>query len=518
MKAFPLVVRVLSASLFIALLAGCRHEPGVIPTAAADDGYPDHIRALLVNRCATAGCHNDASSINAKGLNLTSWEKLFAGAASGSVIVPFNIENSSLLHFVNRDPALGPVSSPAMPYNNQDPDEPLNPLTRDEYISLRDWILAGAPNKRGEFPFGAKADTRQKIYCTMQGCDLLGVLDAETRVVMRYIPIGKSAGIESPHCVRVSPDGRYAYVSFIKSDWVQKIDTRTDQVVGEINLGPVAPPPPQGGPPSTQGGAYNVLHLSQDGERFVVTNWKGNGDVIVVKAADMTVERHFGGGGIFQFPHGVAALPSFDTFYVTAEYGNVVYKISRVGYYYKKIKIDNGPETFDALTRDPHEIIFSPDYSRYFLSCQASNEVRVMDAHTDALLAVIPVGARPREMDISRKYPYLFVTCEEDAAPAPMKGSVYCIDYNTYQVVRRMEDGRFSQPHGIAVDDRAGLLYVASKNTDPNGPQQHHASACTGRNGWYSVYSLSTLEPADGKRYEVSVEPYSMDARFKGAN
>lgn len=518
MKAFSYISSGLFAVLAVVLLAGCKHEPGVAPAATTDDGYPEHISALLVTRCATAGCHNDASAVNSKGLNLTSWEKLFAGAASGSVIIPFHLENSSLLHFINRDSSLGPVFSPAMPYNNQDPDVPVNPLTRDEYLAVRDWIMAGAPNKKGEVPFGSKAETRQKIYCTMQGCDLLGVLDAETRLVMRYIPIGKKASIESPHCVRVSPDGRYAYVSFILSDWVQKINTQTDQVEDEINLGPVGAPLTQGGPPSTQGGAYNVLHLSQDGERFVVTNWKGSGDVIVVKTADMTVERHFGGDGVFKFPHGVAALPSFDTFYVTAEAGNVVYKISRLGYYYKKIRIDNGPETFDALTRDPHEIIFSPDYSKYFLSCQYSNEVRVMDAHTDALLAVIPVGTRPREMDISRKYPYLFVTCEEDAATAPIKGSVYCIDYNTYQVVRRMEDGRFSQPHGIAVDDRNDLLYIASKNTDPNGPRQHHASSCTGRNGWYSVYSLSTLQPADGKRYEVSVEPYSMDARFKGPN
>lgn len=504
MKAFSLIA--LSALAAFAI-AGCKHEPGALPTAAtADAGYPDHIRAILVDRCATAGCHNDASSINAKGLNLSTWAKLFEGSSAGAAIVPYNLPNSSLLHFVNLDSSLGPVARPAMPYNSQNPDEPINPLTRDEYIALRDWIAAGAPNKNGQAPFFSNADSRQKIYCTMQGCDLIGVLDAETGLVMRYIQVGIVDNVpESPHCVRVSADGRYAYVSFLGSDLVQKIDTREDKVIGQTNLGTVAT------------GDWNVLTVSEDGERIAVTNWKNDGDVVIIRTSDMSILAHYGGPDLFEYPHGIAAVPTFDTFYVTAEYGNVIYKFSPNGAYFKKIRIDGGPETFLPLTRDPHEIIFSPDRSKYFLSCQASNEVRVMDAKTDALIASINVGIRPREMDVSRTFPYLFVTCEEDVAPAPMKGSVYCINYNTLQVERVMQDGRFAQPHGISVDDQKGLVYVASRNASSTGPAPHHASACAGRNGWYTIYDLNTLMPANGKRFEVSVEPYSMDARFKGA-
>ncbi|MBK8658706.1 MAG: hypothetical protein IPN22_07490 [Bacteroidetes bacterium] len=38
----------------------------------------------------------------------------------------------------------------------------------------------------------------QKVYITNQGCDVVSVIDPETNLLMRYIPVGTAAGIEAP--------------------------------------------------------------------------------------------------------------------------------------------------------------------------------------------------------------------------------------------------------------------------------------------------------------------------------
>lgn len=484
-----------TALFFCLFLPSCKHEPA---EGSGDYGnFPVKVGRIFVKRCATAGCHNAASAINANGLRLDSWDQLFNGGNNGAAVIPFDIQNSSLLNFINTYPDLGPLQGPTMPLNQ-------TPLSRDEYIAIRDWIANGAPDKDGNIPFGANPVTRQKIYLTMQGCDLVAVIDADRKVVMRYIRVGKTSAIEKPHCVRVSPDGNYAYVSFLSGDYIQKIDTRTDQIVAEMDVSAII-----------ENGQWNVLTLSPDGSKFVVSNWTGNGAVLLCNANTMQLIQKFEAPGAFTYPHATASNAAFDTFYVTAQYGNVVYKISPNGFY-KRVRIDNAPETFTAGTRDPHEIIMTPDRSKYFLTCEASNEIRVMDAHADTLLKAIPVGIFPQELAISTVRPYVLATCMEDnnSTPGNYKGSVYVINYNTLEIVQRI-DGRFYQPHGITVDDKNGLFYVGSRNASTTGPAPHHPSSCEGRNGWYSVYDLNTLQPHNTKRYEVSVDPYSADARFK---
>ena len=156
----------------------------------------------------------------------------------------------------------------------------------------------------------------------------------------------------------------------------------------------------------------------------------------------------------------------------------------------------------------------APDYSKYFVTCQNSNEVRVMDAHTDSVLAVIPVGAFPQEMALSISKHYLFVVCMEDAANSRTGalGSVYVIDYTTLQVVTVLY-GDFYQPHDIAVDEMDALVYICSTNANPSGPAPHHVPVCNGRAGWYTVYDLNTFQ-MDNIRYQVDVFPYAIANRF----
>ncbi len=478
------------------------------PVVEPDFGkFPDAIGKIIVSKCATAGCHNAESYHNCAGLLLDSWAHMFEGGGNGAAVVPYSPDFSPLLYFVNTDPARGTVATPTMPYDVT--GQNANTLSDAEYNTLKEWIANGAPDKDGTIPFASEPDTRQKIYLTQQGCDQVAVIDARSNLVMRYIPIGTSTGnIESPHCLRISEDGMHAYVSFLNGTAIQKIDTRTDKVMSSVALGT---------------GSWNILYLAPGDSALATSDWTSNGRVVYANTNSMvTLPGLTGSGaGAFVYPHGITSDATFDTCFITAQYGNVVYRYAPKIPHYKKISINGNPPTTtssgDNTSPNPHEIMMSPDHSKYFLTCQGTNEVRVMDAHTDAVLAAIPVGTFPQEMAISRSKQLLFVTCMEDGSNplTGRKGSVYVININTYAVVKAIY-GDFYQPHGIAVDDRNGHFFVASTNANPEGPAPHHATACGGRAGWYSVYSLNTLDPVTNTRYQVTVMPYSADTRFKG--
>ena len=173
--------------------------------------------------------------------------------------------------------------------------------------------------------------------------------------------------------------------------------------------------------------------------------------------------------------------------------------------------------TSNVTTPNPHQIQFSPDHSKYFVTCQNTNEVRVMDAHTDTLIRAIPVGTFPQEMDVCLSKNYLLAVCQQDAAnPNPgFLGSIYVIDINTLKVVKVLY-GNFYQPHDVAVDEQDGLLFIPSRNVSVSGPPPHHATACGGgRPAWYSVFDLNTLSPVDNIQYNVPSDPYAISVRFK---
>lgn len=493
------------AAIFI--VQSCVHKPGVAPMT--DDGnFPADVARILVSRCAIAGCHNAASYTNAGNLRLDTWDHLFEGGANGAEVVPYSIAYSPILYFVNTDSSLGPVSTPTMPYSTT--TMPQTPLTKAEYETLVKWIGNGAPDKNGKIAFSGNADTRQKIYITQQGCDQMAVVDGASHVIMRYIPIGAIANqTESPHNTRASYDGTYAYVSFLYGNYVQKIDTRTDKVVAAANVGSLR-----------LNGAWNIMCVAPADTALTITSWLGDGLLAYVNTADMSVvpSKTLGGGSTFVYPHAVASVPTFDTFFITAQYGNVVYKVSASGLLYKQVSLNGAPPVTSTDTssggQNPHDIIMSPDNTRYFVTCQGTNEVVVMDARKDTVIAHIPVGAYPQEIAISATMPYIFVTCMEDATPLPgMKGSVYAINYNTFE--KTAIYGDFYQPHGLAVDDQGGLLYVVSTNSNPNGPAPHHATACSGRAGWYSIIDLHTFQSYNNRRYQLTVLPYSATVRFR---
>ena len=160
----------------------------------------------------------------------------------------------------------------------------------------------------------------------------------------------------------------------------------------------------------------------------------------------------------------------------------------------------------------PHEIDFSPDGSRYFVTCEGptANQVRVYNTANDQLITAINVGLKPVEMSISEKRNLMFVTCMEDNFFPFTTGSVRVIDMTTLTEIKKIEVGW--QPHDLVVDDDEDIVYVANRNY--GGPAPHHASACGGQNGYMVAIDMKSLQLKPDFKAEMSVDPYSITIKY----
>ncbi len=465
----------------------CNKEPQVIDLTV---GFPQEIQEIFATKCATAGCHNDKSFQNAAGLNLSSWDKLiYDGGTSGSVVIAGRPEFSSLFQFINSYEDLGLTAVPQMPLNQPN-------LSREEVMTIKKWITDSCKSLEGDVPFAKGFEVRKKVLIANQGCDVLAVIDAESKLIMRYIDLGKRQEIESPHFLSMSADGQFFYTCYINGDVVHKFSAKTGQLLGEAYITP---------------GLWNVVRVTPDGKTVYVSDLQSNGRIANVNTETMTLRAMYG-QGLFISPHGIETSEGAgDTLYITAQNGNSFYKFIPKAFQNTTISLVKGQApNFQVGTYDPHEVTWSPDRSKYFFSCQASDEVRVFDAKTDTLLKVIPVGEYPLEFAISKNKKLLFVSCTEQPNPtnALLRGSVDVIDLNTLTVVKTLY-GKFFQPHGMAVDETRNELWVASRNATADGPPPHHVSACGSRNGYFEVFDINTWQRVTSAR-ELSVDPYAV--------
>ena len=71
-----LSVIALSAGMLVYALSSCKHEPFDLTKG----DFPEDISRIVINKCATTGCHDAAGAVNAARLRLDSWDELFKGS------------------------------------------------------------------------------------------------------------------------------------------------------------------------------------------------------------------------------------------------------------------------------------------------------------------------------------------------------------------------------------------------------------------------------------------------------
>lgn len=475
------LILVLIIFSIVILFSSCTKDVGSFNYASL--GYPQDVAKIIVTKCAVTGCHNDISKGAVGGLSLETWDKLFEGSRGGAVIIPYRPDYSTFMYYTNSYNELGTIQlNPKMPIGE-------DKLSIDEQKIIYNWIKNGAPNASGLIKFSDNP-LRKKFYVSNQGCDLITVFDAKSMLAMRAVDVGNAPNIEAPHFIKVSPDNKYWYVSFIGSNVFQKYSTANNSLVGQVNIG---------------GGSWNTFALSSDGKYAYLVDWSIPGQIKKIQTDNMILENTLGG---LVYPHGSAINKTNDTLYVTAQTGNYLLKISTDFLSLTPVVLDNSGSPSDLSTLDPHEVLLNQANNNYYVTCQKSNQVKVLSKTTDQVVATVNVGDFPQEMAISYSKNYLFVTCMEDVTTfgSDKRGSVYVIDLSTFVVVAKVYTGH--QPHGVIVDEVNKRVYITNRNVAVGGPAPHHASLCGGKNGYITAIDMNTLKLVDGFKTEVSVDPY----------
>ncbi len=473
----------------IALIGGCRPDDAVIDLAGS--GYPNKPGRIILSSCAVSGCHNELSKEAAAGLSLSTWDHLFEGGRSGPCVIPYRPDFSTLCYYVNTDKTLGVTLQPSMPLN-------MPALSKEDYLVLRDWIASGAPNRDGVVKF-SDDPYRKKYYVSNLLCDEVTVFDAATRLPMRYVSVGSGLSAKYAGVIKVAPDGQYWYVSFLAGNLIKKFRCSDDAFVGSISLG---------------AGSYHSFTITPDSKKAFCLDYALPGKIVYVDLQSMSVSATYTNGGNFFYPRGAAVNASSTVLYVGAQFGNYIYKIDISNPQSPVIsekQIDGTATSIYNSYLDPYEIMFTPDGSKYFVTCQYSSQVRVMQTSNDSLLAVLPMPYYPQQMSISSSTNYLFVSCPADTLSFPGKrGSVAVVDYTTNTLVTKLYAGW--EPYGIGLDEEAKLLVVSNMNINTGGPGPHHVTNCGGRNGYASFVDLNTLTVSP-KKIELANVPYSVAIR-----
>lgn len=455
------------------------------------EGYPEQIGKIVVGQCSVSGCHNPVSSYACAGLDLSSWEALFKGSRANSSVIPYRADLSFLLFSINTFNDLGPKLYPTMPLNKK-------ALSKDEVITIREWINKGAPNDKGEIKFADNIN-RKKLFVANQGCDLVTVFDTQSKLIMRTINVGNSLQTEAPHDMIISPDGQYIYLSFYAGNLFQKFRTSDNSKVSEVTLSDYS---------------WHSIDISGDSKVGITTHLSGNGKATLIDIENMKIIETYQGSGLLIYPHGCALNYDASMVYITSQQGNYIYKINLSDTHNPDINtIMLQPGTMPASNGvyKPYTIKYFPDYSKYAVTCQGTNELRVFDAANDSLLRIIKTTGVPQLMSFSNRFPYLFVSCMEDSANAQTASRVNVINYNTLQLVSAIFTGY--QPRGIAVDDDNNCVWVANRNISPVGWAPHHTTLCNGNNGYITIIDMQSLKLIPEWKAEVSVDPYCIAFR-----
>ena len=476
--------------LFVPLVAilifisACTKDVGKIKSNEQLNNYPEAVGNIIINKCAVSGCHNTKSKDAAGGLNFETWDLLFEGGKTGPAVIAYRPDFSTLLYYTNTYQEYGSVQlTPRMPINE-------DALSKDEIKTLFNWISQGAANSQGQIKFPDNESTK-KIYVANRGCDVVTIFDAKSKLPMRYVDVGETRGIESPVKIKVAPDNKHWYVSFISGGFFLKYSVADNRQVGKVNLGP---------------GNWLNFEISADSKTAYVVDAGKNGKIAAVDLTSMS--STFTNG--YNYPQGINFNKTQSHLYITSQFGNYIYKAAVNNLSNPvTLTIDKSNVPNENAGYDPHNITFSPDFTKYYVSCQGTNEIRVFQTDNDALIATISVGKFPQQLSFSKSTPYLFVSCSKDSAStANQISNIAIINYQTNSLVKTMYAG--FESYGLVVDDDNKCVYITNRNLSVNGPLPHHRSLCSGRNGYVTAIDLNSLNLIPNFKAEVSNDPYSI--------
>jgi YVTN family beta-propeller protein len=349
-----------------------------------------------------------------------------------------------------------------------------SPLPTNELQTIVQWIRNGARNDAGAIPF-PEPRPFGKVFFSSQSVDLVGVLDVSTNLIMRYTTVGNSlpfnATPESPHNVQIDDQGRFYYVTLIRSNRLRKFDAVTQQLVGEVTVG-TSP-------------AHVVI--TADGTKAYVTNFDQSfGRVFAVNTATMTISKTISSSQM-KGTHG-ARLSNDGKYLYVGSNGLDLINIILVerDSLVATIPVAGDVPPFGSFVHKPYQIAVRSDDQFIYTTLNGTGRVSIIERTGDTFRLFsdsIRVGLNPLQCEVSRDKRFLYV-CNRGSR------SVSVIDaLNNRFLTTVVEVG--PQPHGIDISDDSRTVYVTCENISSPEPP-HHPTVGSTAPGFLSVIDVGT--------------------------
>lgn len=239
----------------------------------------------------------------------------------------------------------------------------------------------------GNLPISIAYAPPNKLYVTNAGSDDVYVINGATNRVIRDIPVG-----EYPWGITYNPANADVYVVNNQGNTVSVIDTSTDAVVDNIQLGNVLPPPSLPDP------QYITYHRTNGGVYV-----GGNQQISVLNAAS-NVDL-----GDLQTPSTASNIvgqlahnPNNNRIYAAVPNSNTVVILNPDTHRFEGSPIPVGTT--------PYAIVYHPNNNRIYVTNLGSNSVSIINPITNTEVGTIPVGDSPAGIAINPSNNHIYVT------------------------------------------------------------------------------------------------------------
>lgn len=413
-----------------AVFQSCRKSETVVEPIDYDKitviRFAEHVQPLLTRSCAVGGCHD--GSTRAAGLNLSSWSEVVKGSTYGEVLIPFIASRSLLTTLFD-----------GTPLRKAHPPITTNALSASEVNFLKRWINEGAKNDQGQVPY---AGAMRKVYVPNQGEDNVAIIDVDNLVVYKYVDVGRLPSIEGPHFI--AADQNRWYVSLVAANQVWQFDARTDTL---LKIGTV-----QGSPA--------LLALNTDGSKLYVSQFSalGMNMIWVMNTSTMTLARTI---TVWRMPHGLRMNNNGTRLYVANMMSDNISVVDVL----RDSVIETIPLAYDVNPFAPPkympiEIAVSPNDSLILVSCSETQEVRMFNAMTYALIDSFQVGDQPWHLQFTPDGEFCYV--------ANRRGNSVSVIHIPMRLVMSTittpNQKYLDYPHGCDVSRDGRYVFISNEN------------------------------------------------------
>lgn len=434
-------MRIGSALILLAVVtfSACSDKKIVSPPPEPPAVFSRDVLPIFNRSCNRSGCHISGDTlVNPSRFFLDSFDSLrfsaktlLAEKPDHPVIIPgLGVESHLVLHLLGIDTPLMPLGGP--------------PLPRNEIKKVIQWINEGARGDNGE-PF---YDPAGKIYVANSGQGTVTVIDPDLNLILKTIPVARNpnnAAAEFAHHFAWNFTDNFLYLTMAgQLGELVKIDPGSDQIVARLAVG-VAP---------------TDVRISPDGRFAYVANHDLNPFLprSTVTKINLTTFTVAGTITVGKAPHGLRMSQDgrfmLACNYLTDDVTFIYLNTNGDADSTFTLKLGSAPKIFR-----PYGIGFSPDDSLAFVSCQQSNEVRVVDLKNRLIVDSIPVGFEPFMVERTPDNRFLYVPCRQSDA-------VYIIRLSDRTVVKSVGVG--FRAHGVDFSPDGLRAYITCEGDHIN--------------------------------------------------